>query len=82
MRHHRYVGRTVDVPRLWVIVAVLMLGQTFAGAQSDAPPNPYHVMTNFFKLPDGRALGSTAAIDYRTSMGAVHRASVHAHDFH
>ena len=63
MRHHRYVWPTVGVPRLWVTVAVLMLAQAFAGAQSGAPPNPYHVVTNFFKLPDGRALGSTAAID-------------------
>jgi sugar lactone lactonase YvrE len=40
-----------------------MVAQAFAAAQSGAPPNPYHVVTNFFKLPDGRALGSTAAID-------------------
>jgi sugar lactone lactonase YvrE len=37
-------------------------------AQSNAQtttslPNPYRVITNFFKLPEGRSLGSTAAID-------------------
>jgi sugar lactone lactonase YvrE len=29
----------------------------------DALPNPYQVLANHFKLPEGRTLGSTAAID-------------------
>ena len=30
---------------------------------ADPQPNPYHVLPNHFKLPEGRSLGSTAAID-------------------
>ena len=30
---------------------------------ADPQPNPYHVLPNHFKLPEGRTLGSTAAID-------------------
>jgi len=29
----------------------------------DNPPNPYQVVANHFKLPEGRAMGSTGAID-------------------
>jgi sugar lactone lactonase YvrE len=30
---------------------------------ADSLPNPYRVVTNYFKLPEGRTMGSTAAID-------------------
>ena len=30
---------------------------------TDSQPNPYHVVANHFTLPEGRTLGSTAAID-------------------
>ncbi len=44
-------------------VVVTML----AFAQSDAPtnsaPNPYRTVENFFKLPGGRAWGSTAGVE-------------------
>jgi sugar lactone lactonase YvrE len=30
---------------------------------SDSLPNPYHVVENYFKLPEGRTIGSTAAVD-------------------
>ena len=33
------------------------------GAILAAQPNPYQVLTNHFKLPEGRTIGSTAAID-------------------
>jgi len=33
------------------------------GQATDSPPNPYQVVTDHFKLPNGRAMGSTAAID-------------------
>jgi sugar lactone lactonase YvrE len=29
----------------------------------DSPPNPYQIVANHFKLPEGRTMGSTAAID-------------------
>ena len=37
--------------------------QVAAQAAADSPPNPYQVVTNHFKLPEGRTMGSTAAID-------------------
>jgi sugar lactone lactonase YvrE len=40
------------------ICVSLMLGTILA-----AQPNPYQVLTNHFKLPEGRTIGSTAAID-------------------
>jgi streptogramin lyase len=30
---------------------------------ADSPPNPYQAITDHFKLPNGRTMGSTAAID-------------------
>jgi sugar lactone lactonase YvrE len=30
---------------------------------NDSQPNPYQVVANYFKLPEGRIMGSTAAID-------------------
>ena len=37
--------------------------QVAAQAAADSPPNPYQAVTNHFKLPEGRVMGSTAAID-------------------
>ena len=34
-----------------------------AGQAADALPNPYRTVTDHFKLPDGRTMGSTGAID-------------------
>ncbi len=33
------------------------------GQPTDSAPNPYQVVANHFKLPEGRTMGSTAAID-------------------
>jgi streptogramin lyase len=33
------------------------------GRETDSQPNPYQFVANHFKLPDGRTMGSTAAID-------------------
>jgi sugar lactone lactonase YvrE len=33
------------------------------GQPTDSTPNPYQVVANHFKLPEGRTIGSTAAID-------------------
>ncbi|MGH9147000.1 MAG: peptidyl-alpha-hydroxyglycine alpha-amidating lyase family protein [Vicinamibacterales bacterium] len=41
----------------------LTLGAIFAASAMSAQPNPYQVLTNHFKLPEGRTIGSTAAID-------------------
>lgn len=43
--------------RFGAIIAVL------AGATAHAQPNPYRTVENFFKLPEGRAWGSTSAVD-------------------
>src|SRR4029077_8815810 len=48
--------------------AVMALSGQRAGAQSNAKPaeslpNPYRVVDNYFKLPEGRTIGSTPAID-------------------
>jgi sugar lactone lactonase YvrE len=46
---------------IFVVSALLRAGTS---AQSpDAQPNPYRVVPNHFKLPEGRTMGSTAAID-------------------
>jgi sugar lactone lactonase YvrE len=48
-------------------VAASLLSSPGAGvqvaAQADSPPNPYQVVANHFKVPEGRTMGSTAAID-------------------
>jgi sugar lactone lactonase YvrE len=45
-------------------IAFSSAGSIKMSAQAaDSPPNPYQVVTNHFKLPDGRTMGSTAAID-------------------
>ena len=51
---------------LAIIVAVAALSGGAASVQAQAPnaqPNPYQTIENFFKLPAGRTIGSTAAID-------------------
>src|SRR5919204_5650630 len=55
-----------------VMSATTAIVATWAGganvsvnAQSGDPPlpNPYRVVENYFKLPEGRKMGSTAAVD-------------------
>src|SRR4051812_18591917 len=41
--------------------AILVLHS--AGQAADAPPNPYRTVADHFRLPDGRTMGSTGAID-------------------
>ena len=45
----------------------LFLSAVVALAQTDAPtndaPNPYHVVEGWAKLPNGRKMGSTSAVD-------------------
>ena len=51
---------------LATIVAVIALSGGAAYVRAQAPnsqPNPYLTTENFFKLPEGRKIGSTAAID-------------------
>ncbi len=50
------------------VVAMIALSggsaDTQVKAQSiDTPPKPYQVVENYFKLPEGRSIGSTAAVD-------------------
>jgi len=48
-------------------VAITLVGaRAYAqtnGKAADSLPNPYRVVENYFKLPEGRTLGSTPAID-------------------
>ena len=51
-----------------VVGAVIVLSAKSAHAQANAKsteslPNPYRVIENYFKLPEGRTIGSTPAID-------------------
>ena len=45
------------------IAAFAMLQALPYSQSADPQPNPYHELPNHFKLPEGRTLGSTAAID-------------------
>src|SRR5438046_3073263 len=51
-------GALMRYPRL-AILTMLALTPVMAGAQSDQPtndaPNPYNTVSNYFKLPEGRA---------------------------
>src|SRR5205823_10363606 len=42
-------------------VAAFMAGSQ-AGAQPNSQPNPYRTIDNWFKLPEGRSMGSTSAV--------------------
>ena len=46
-----------------VTAMTLSAGVTFQLTAQDAQPNPYRVVANHFKLPEGRTMGSSAAID-------------------
>ena len=51
---------------LIAVVAIATLATGAAWVQAQAPgsqPNPYQTIDNYFKLPEGRTIGSTAAID-------------------
>src|SRR5215831_17278420 len=49
---------------LAAMAVVIVLSRTGAYTQAPASqPNPYRVVANYFKLPEGRTLGSTASID-------------------
>ena len=37
----------------------------------DSQPNPYQVVANHFKLPEGRTMGSTAAIEIDSDVRSV-----------
>ena len=59
MSHERCVRLTITA--MVVFVAVSSAG---AYAQANASqPSPYRVVANYFKLPEGRTMGSTGAID-------------------
>src|ERR1017187_5602976 len=44
-----------------IITLAVALAQP--GAAPNSQPNPYRTIENFFKMPDGRAWGSTSAVD-------------------
>jgi sugar lactone lactonase YvrE len=63
MSYTRCAGPTLAA--MWVVI---VLSGARAHTQSKAQPaeslpNPYRVIDNYFKLPEGRTLGSTPAID-------------------
>ena len=54
--------------RLWTLASMLaVFGAIASAGESYAPsndlPNPYHTVTNWAQLPDGRKWGSTAGVD-------------------
>jgi sugar lactone lactonase YvrE len=61
------LGSVLLVASLAIIAAVaLSAGAVFVHALAQAPgskPNPYQTLENYFKLPDGRTIGSTPGID-------------------
>src|SRR4030081_2756546 len=64
MSHARFARFTLGT----AVVAVTALSGWRASAQRDmkptnALPNPYQTVENYFKLPDGRTWGSTSAVD-------------------
>lgn len=50
-------------PRLRLTFAAIVVFIALSGANAYAQANPYQVVSNHFKLPGGRPLGSVAAID-------------------
>jgi len=48
---------------LLVAVVAIAAGAAYVHAQAGSPPNPFRNVDNYFKLPEGRTIGSTAAID-------------------
>ena len=61
------MSRTVRI-RSVLLVAIaagvaLSAGAAYVHAQAGSPPNPFRNVENYFKLPEGRTIGSTAAID-------------------
>jgi sugar lactone lactonase YvrE len=55
------------VKNLFICLAVIAVCGVEASAQADAPPNsqpnPYRTVENWFKMPEGRAWGSTSAVE-------------------
>jgi sugar lactone lactonase YvrE len=52
--------------RMTLLTSAVMVVTAFGQAplaQEDSYPNPYKPVENFFKMPDGRKIGSTAGID-------------------
>jgi outer membrane protein assembly factor BamB len=52
--------------RAWLaVLSAITLAAALAqpGAAPNSQPNPYRTIENFFKMPDGRAWGSTSAVD-------------------
>ena len=48
---------------LLVAVVAISAGAAYVHAQAGSPPNPFRIIDNYFKLPEGRTIGSTPAID-------------------
>jgi sugar lactone lactonase YvrE len=71
MSHAGRLKFTLAGSQRWALAGVVAVGALCAGwayAQAPAPapnsqPNPYRGIENFFQLPEGRKIGSTAAID-------------------
>ena len=61
MSHHNHVGLALAAAATIALAGGLVYAQ--ANARPADAPNPYRVVENYFKLPQGRSLGSTAAID-------------------
>ena len=46
---------------LLVAIVALSSGAAYVHAQAGSPPNPFRPVDNYFKLPEGRTIGSTPA---------------------
>ena len=58
------IGRIRCVLLVAIVTAVaLSAGAAYVHAQAGSPPNPFRIIDNYFKLPEGRTIGSTPAID-------------------
>jgi sugar lactone lactonase YvrE len=63
MTHKRLVRLTLAAGVVAIAVSSPGTNVQLTAQATDSQPNPYQVVANHFKLPEGRSMGSTAAID-------------------
>ena len=52
------------INRVMIALAALSAGQLYAAdVDPNSQPNPYRTIEHWAKLPDGRTMGSTSAVD-------------------
>src|SRR5215831_2081991 len=63
MRHERRIRVALMASAMAIALVPRTAHIQANGQTADSLPNPYSVVTNHFKLPPGRAMGSTGAVD-------------------